>query len=515
LRQAPRQIQIPRPTIIPSSSVPVNRDAKTANDTNTKHATENHAARNHIVRNRVVQNHAMPVSAARKIAFDILLKVESHGAYASDLLHAELSAKIKLQDAALATELTMGVLRNAGLLDFLIESYSRKRLAALDREVVVALRLGVYQIRFLERIPDRAAVNESVEMVKRARKRSAAPFVNAVLHRAIEDSRKPAAALIPENLPTAERLGILYSHPAWLVERWLEHFGESRTIALLETDNCTPETAGAFCFPSARETDAKELARQGVRLEPGRWLRDAFRVGGGNVSGSQAFRLGRVTIQDEASQIVPLLLGVEAGDSVLDLCAAPGGKTAELAREAGAGALVVASDVYLHRLRAMRGQMERLQLRDVRLLALDGTLALPFGRKFRRILVDAPCSGTGTLARNPEIRGRLVAADLAKFHARQTAMVRSAVERLEAGGRLVYSTCSLEAEENELVVEGVLREVDGIRRVGREGMIAAVAPHFVAGSDLNVLFDSIGSFRSFPAEHGTDGFFGVGIEKVA
>jgi 16S rRNA (cytosine967-C5)-methyltransferase len=455
----------------------------------------------------------MPVSAARKIAFDILLKVESHGAYASDLLHSELSAKIKPQDAGLATELTMGVLRNAVLLDFLIESYSRKRLAALDREVAVALRLGIYQIRFLERIPDRAAVNESVELVKRARKRSAAPFVNAVLHRAIEDSRKPAAALIPENLPKAERLGILYSHPAWLVERWLERLGESRTIALLEADNRTPETAGAFCFPSTRETDAKELARQGVRLEPGRWLRDAFRVRGGNVSGSQAFRLGRATIQDEASQIVPLLLGVEAGDSVLDLCAAPGGKTAELAREAGARGLVVASDVYLHRLRAMRTQMERLQLSEVRLVALDGTQALPFERKFRRILVDAPCSGTGTLARNPEIRGRLVAEDLSKFHARQTAMLRSALGSLESGGRLVYSTCSLEAEENEFVVEAALRDVAGIRRVGRDEMLAAIAPPLLTGIDGSVLFDGDGNFRTFPPEHFADGFFAAGVEK--
>jgi 16S rRNA (cytosine967-C5)-methyltransferase len=456
----------------------------------------------------------MPASIARQIAFDILLRVETQGSYASDLLHNELSKKIEPRDAGLATELTMGVLRNVRLLNYLIESYSGKRIAALDAEVSIALRLGIYQIRYVARIPTRAAVNESIELVKRARKRSAAGFANAILRRAAEDLSRPVSALVPEDLPKAERLGILYSHPAWLVARWLERFGDSRTIALLEADNRAPETLGAFRHPDTREKDTKELEQRGAQIEPGRWLRDAFRVRSGNVSGSQAYRAGSIAIQDEASQMVPLMLGVKPGDSVVDLCAAPGGKTATLAQRAGSGAFVAAADLHIHRLRAMRAQLERLRQKNVHLVALDATQVLPFGRKFQRILVDAPCSGTGTLARNPEIRGRLAPEDLPQFHARQVAMLRSALECLDEGGRLVYSTCSLEPEENETVIDEVRNQCAGLRRVSRSEMIDTIAPHLLHGVEAGLLFDEAGSFRTFPPEHQTDGFFAAALERI-
>ena len=456
----------------------------------------------------------MPVSVARQIVFDVLLKVERQSAYASDLLHNELTSPMKPQDAALATELTMGVLRNARLLDFLIELYSRKPVPALDPEVGLSLRLGIYQIRFLERVPARAAINESVELVKRARKRSAAPFVNAILRRAAERSAEPAAGLIPGNLSKTERLGILWSHPTWLVERWLGRFGEARTTALLEENNRPSETAGAFLQPDERETAVRELERERVQLAPGRWLRDAFRVKTGNVSGTRTYREGRVSIQDEASQIVPLLLGVQAGDSVLDLCAAPGGKTAALARAAGYDAFVVAADIHERRLRAMRSQLKRLGQAGVRLAALDATTTLPFCKKFTRILVDAPCSGTGTLARNPEIRARLQPEDLPDLHARQSAMLKSALAYLEVGGRLVYSTCSLEPEENEQVVEEALRQTPGAHRVNRSEMMATLKPFLVSGANPSEIFDEDGAFHTLPPGSHTDGFFALGMERI-
>ena len=454
----------------------------------------------------------MPVSKSRQIAFDILSRVESQGAFASDLLHAELTAKIKSEDAGLATELTMGVLRQQRLLDFLIGTYTRKRASALDVEVAIALRLGVYQLRFLDRIPARAAVNESVELVKKARKRSATTFVNAVLRRAAENSRTPVASLIPGDLPQAEHLEILYSHPAWLIERWLKEFGEWRAIGLLEANNRAPETAGAFAFSEDREADIKTLEREGIRMSPGRWLREAFHAAGGNISNSAVFRKGRISVQDEASQIVPRLLNVEAGDSVLDLCAAPGGKTMTLARAAGPGALVVATDIHARRLREMRAQFERVHLNGVRLAKVDATRSLPFRQKFNRILVDAPCSGTGTLARNPEIRWRLKPDDLAEFHNRQIAMLGSALAQLEDGGRLVYSTCSLEFEENEGVIGEVLSKWKDFRRVPRAEMEAAIALHLAASANAASLFDQTGAFHTFPPEQHTDGFFAVAIE---
>src|SRR5271156_5284713 len=188
----------------------------------------------------------MAVSIARKIAFEALRRVEAEGAYASDVLHAELGAGVKPEDAALATELTLGVLRRRRTLDFLLERQMKKPVARLDLAVALALRMGLYQLRWLERIPARAAVNESVEMVKRAKKASAASLVNAVLRRLADEARRPADEFLAASAPPAERLGILHSHPTWMVERWLARWGEARTIALLEANNRAPRLSGAL-----------------------------------------------------------------------------------------------------------------------------------------------------------------------------------------------------------------------------------------------------------------------------
>ena len=374
------------------------------------------------------------ISPARKIAYEVLRRVEAEGAYASDLLHAELGARVKADDAGLATELVMGVLRWRRLLDFLLERHMKKPVARLDLPVALALRIGLYQLRFLERVPARAAVNESVELVKSARKSSAATLVNAVLRRASNEARVPAATFVAADVPIAERLGILHSHPTWMVERWLARFGEERTIALLEANNRAPRLSCALHEAARREEIFGALQRAGLRIEAGKILQTAFAVSGGSPTRTEVFRSGAISIQDEASQTVPLLLDVQAGERVLDLCAAPGGKTPPLVRAAGAGGMVVAADRHAHRLRAMREQFKRLGLMGARLVELDAAEALPFGVEFDRILVDAPCSGTGTLARHPEIRWRLKAEQLAEFHALQTSLLRSALERLAPGG---------------------------------------------------------------------------------
>jgi 16S rRNA (cytosine967-C5)-methyltransferase len=455
----------------------------------------------------------MAISPARKIAFEILRRVEAEGAYASDLLHAELGVNVKAEDAGLATELVLGVLRWQRLLDFLLERQLKKPVARLDLAVALALRLGLYQLRFLERVPARAAVNESVELVKRARKVSAGTLVNAVLRRAANDAKTPASVLLPKSVAHSEGLGILHSHPTWMVERWLARFGEERTIALLEANNRAPRLSCVVHDAPRREEILSGLQRNGLRIEPGQILRSALAIGGGSPSRSEAFRRGEISIQDEASQVVPLLLAVEPGQRVLDLCAAPGGKTAALVRAAGVGGFVLAADLHLHRLLAMREQFERLRLRGVRILELDGTHALPFGVQFDRILVDAPCSGTGTLARHPEIRWRLQAGQLAKFHSLQVSLVRSAIERLAPRGRVLYSTCSLEAEENELVIGDVLRDVGGVRRVDGTELAEGLGDGLMPEVNVGTLFDSNGWFRTLPGSQKTDGFFAAGIGK--
>ena len=455
----------------------------------------------------------MPFNPARKIAFEVLQRVESGAAYASDLLHTRLAEDVRREDAALATELTLGVLRQQRLLDFLLERQLHKPLASLDLEVLIALRLGIYQMRFLTRVPARAAVNESVELVKQARKRSAAPLVNAVLRRASTQRSQPLDEIVSLDSPLAERLGILHSHPTWLVERWLARYGEAKTLALLQANNRARNLAGTIHDPARRADAIRSFERAGIRVENGRFLQTGIIMRGGNPARTKAFRSGWISIQDEASQAIPLLLGVEAGQSVLDLCAAPGGKTAALTLAAGEDALVVASDRYDHRLRALRAQFERLRVRHVCTVVLDATQPLPFGAQFNRILVDAPCSGTGTLSRNPEIRWRLRSEDLPELLERQAAILSSALKLLATGGLLVYSTCSLGAEEYEQVFERVLGENPQVRPIPGKEAAKILPPHLARGVEAATLFDAQGFFRTFPPAHDTDGFFAAILEK--
>ena len=451
----------------------------------------------------------MPISAARTIAFDALLRVETEGAYASDVLHARLNPKVGPRDAALATEIVMGALRWQRLLDFFIERYTRKKLGALDVEVLIALRIGIYQLRYLARVPANAAVNDSVELVKRARKHSASSLVNAVLRRAGRESTKPVEEFLPLDPPPADAFGLLHSHPTWLVERWLERFGRAETITLLATNNETPRRACAVTSREFWEEVTRSLVDADVEFEPGRLLRDAITIRSGDVTKTKAFENGWISFQDEASQMIPLLLGVNPGESVLDVCAAPGGKTLALARAAGPKALVVAADRRENRLRVMRERLVRAGASNVKFVALDGTAPLPFSGKFDRILVDAPCSGTGTLARNPEIRWKLKPTDLAELHARQVMLLDSALECLAPKGQLVYSTCSLEPEENEAVVSEALQAHPEFQMIAPEIPAGVLAN----GIRAETLLTPDAAFRTFPRLHFTDGFFAAVLRR--
>ncbi|HEV2489841.1 MAG TPA: 16S rRNA (cytosine(967)-C(5))-methyltransferase RsmB [Candidatus Acidoferrales bacterium] len=452
----------------------------------------------------------MPLSPARKFAFEILLRVETEGAFASDLLHSRLVADTTARDAALATELVMGVLRWRRELDFFIERYTNKKTSALDAEVLISLRLGIYQLRRLARIPEHAAVSESVELVKRSRKKSAVALVNAVLRRAAREKTEPLDAFLHSGLASADRLSITLSHPSWLVERWLARFGESKTLALLESNNAPPSAACALLDPTSREQLVRSLEAAGVKTAPGRLAKNSLILAGGNVQKTQPFQNGSLSFQDEASQLIPLLLDVRPGDSALDLCAAPGGKTITLARAAGPTSLYVAADLHEHRLRLLRDRLMSAPANKINLVALDGTAPLPFRHKFDRILVDAPCSGTGTLARNPEIRWRLKPADFSDFHQRQVSLLSSALDGLASRGRLIYSTCSLEPEENEQVLSEALASHPESRVVP-----AHLPPDaLVSGVALSQLVGSDGFFRTFPPDHRTDGFFAAAIENA-
>jgi len=359
-------------------------------------------------------------------------------------------------------------------------------------------------------------------LTKLARKRSAAGMVNAILRRAATRANgtaggavsAPAGESAPNLLPAQDEMdsyGMLFSHPTWLVRRWIERLGDSRAIQLLGANNRAPRTTCVLHDESRRAEIADALRRDGLTAEPAPYLRAAWTIRRGHAASSEAFRRGWISVQDEASQMVALLLGVRPGQRVLDLCAAPGGKTATLARAAGPAALVVASDVHLHRLHLLGGNLARVGAKNVRLIALNAEQPLPFSAPFDRILVDAPCSGTGTLSRNPEIRWRVKPEDLPELAARQTAILRAALDMLAPGGRLVYSTCSLEPEENENVVKQALATAAGVCLISGSD---ALRPHLREDANASTLFDAHGYFRTWPHVHGTDGFFAAVIERT-
>jgi 16S rRNA (cytosine967-C5)-methyltransferase len=459
----------------------------------------------------------MSISRARTVAYDVLLRVATQNAYADETLRAMLDDQVKSEDAGLATELSLGVLRWQRLLDFAIDGNLTKPPETLDIEVRIALRLGAHQLLFLDRIPPRAAVHESVELVKRARKSSAAPLVNAILRKIAKEQgpgktpTEVVASALPGDVSASERLGIVTSHPTWMVERWLRMFGKDRTRALLDHDNRAPSTFGYLVASERRQEMEQSLQRAGCRMQRGRLLREAFVLEGGNVATSEAVRKGWLAIQDEASQAVAHIVATEPGNRVLDLCAAPGGKTLLLARAAGPAGRVIAGDLHEHRVRVMRERFAAASVRNVEAIVLDGTKKLPFGETFDRVLVDVPCSGTGTLSRHPEIRWKLQPEDLSDLHERQVLLLRNALSSLAPGGRLVYSTCSLEPEENEDVVKEALEDRD--TSFCLVSACSSLEPLLQGAVDVESLFAQDGFFRTFPPRHGTDGFFAAVIER--
>ncbi len=363
----------------------------------------------------------MRISPARAIALQALNAV-AEGAYASDTLR-DLAAPLTPRDAGLASQIMFGCLRYQAQLDFLIELYSGRAIAKLDQPVLSTLRSAIFQLRYLERVPPHAAVHDAVEWIK-LRARSAAGFVNAVLRKV---DREPV---------TWPDIATELSIPSWLLDRWTAHFGA-------EQARKTAQAALRPPVPYVRVPTGSK-APEGLSLEatdiPG-----AYRV---MSSPPRDLRL-----HDISSQSIVPLLGLEAGSSYLDLCAAPGNKTLQ-ALETPLG-LAVACDVSFSRIREMTPGCSRI--------VLDATLPLPFSQPFDRVFIDAPCSGTGTFARNPEIKWRVQPEDFRRFGEKQLRIAEQGARQLVPGGTLVYATCSLENEENETVVRQVLHSHPSLR----------------------------------------------------
>ena len=429
------------------------------------------------------------LTPARQVAFQLLLRVEREQSYAAELLNSWRTGKLSAADRALAQELVMGCLRWQGQLDWLAGRFSGKLPEHWDPEVRLALHMGLYQLRFLERVPASAAVEQSVALVKRARKGSAAGLVNAVLRKV---TRAPLESLFPPSMPEPARQVIELSHPGWLLERWARHYGPERAQAIARIHNRPPPMF--IRVPTGTNIKAGK---------PCRYVRNCREVTG------EIRRLtGQFPVQEEASQIVPYLLDPKAGDRVLDLCAAPGMKTGALAQLAPAAQLV-ACDLRPARLRLVKKLAGSSRTRALSCVVLDATRPLPFGVRFQKILLDAPCSGTGTIRRNPEIKWRLTDSNLPVLAAKQRLLLDNGLSLLAPGGRLVYSTCSLEPEENQAVVEQVLAERSGFALVPVK-RAAARAAEFLTEAGRELLRGQY--LETFPDQN-LDGFFAAVIER--
>jgi 16S rRNA (cytosine967-C5)-methyltransferase len=442
------------------------------------------------------------IAPARSAAFEILVKIERNEGHCDELLRAGSIDRLSQPDRNLCTNLVMGTLRWQIALDARINELLARPDTRLEDEVRIALRLGVFQMLHLDRIPSHAAVMDSVELVKYSGHEFASGMVNAVL-------RKIAVAAPVEGPATfkdAAEVAAVYAHPVWMVERWALRYGLEKATEICKFDQEQPPATIRLVGDGAEEA----LTAEGVELAPGAFLSRARKVIKGDVTATVTYRNGGVRIQDEGSQLVAELAG--RGENILDCCAAPGGKAAILA-ERNAKSVLLACDVSRRRLDEMRGMLRNARGARISYETVDAA-KLAYDKQFDLVLCDVPCSGTGTIARNPEIRHRLEPAEFARQHSRQVAILLAGMRALKAGGRLIYASCSLEPEENESVMQDCLSgrpefaEIDLGERL--QALVAEGAMH--AGSDAGLL--DKGRLRTLPGVHPCDGFFAAVIERI-
>jgi len=447
----------------------------------------------------------------------VLERVERTRAYADITLHHALArADLASSDRALCTDLVYGTLRWRGRLDHVLEQLLDRPLDRLDAGVASALRLGAYQILFSERIPDSAAVDQAVHCTRALGVDRATGLVNAVLRRlAAEKDRIPIPAL--ETDPQGHLTRAL-SLPPWIASLWIEQFGAEQAAQLARASNAPPPISVRVNRTRlSREDLLAELAERFPEARPCRFARDGLILGRrGRPGHDPAFLDGRYTVQDEASQLVVELLDPQPGERVLDTCAAPGTKATAIAERVGESGEVVALDRHPRRLALVSRDARRLGLSWIRAVERDATRSLADlveksdgggdseGGPFDRVLVDAPCSGLGTLRRNPDARWRVRPEDIHELAALQRKILGRAAAVLRVGGRLVYSTCTLVPEENERVVEGFLADAPAFRRIPAARLPVHLAP----------LLDEKAQLRCLPHLHDADGFFAACIERV-
>ena len=437
---------------------------------------------------------------ARELALQILVAIESRDAFSDRLLETRLrGADLSSEDARLVTALVQGTLRHRATLDHHLEFFARQNWNGLPAWIQGALRLGAFQILFLDRIPARAAVDESVTLAKKYGHPGTAGLANAILRKLASGERAP----LPD--PATDPIGhlaVLHSHPRWMVERWVGRLGTEEAERLLAADNREPTVTVRPTARASRDEILSRLREEGFTAEPAPNGGPVWIMGGGFVpSKSAAFRDGWISLQDEAEATVVSILDPRSGERALDLCAAPGGKAAQIAEAVGPEGHVTALEKHESRARALRENLvQRMGLGNVDVVEGDGEHP-PVQGPFDRVLVDAPCSGLGVLRRRADARWRKEPSSVTAMAALQPRLLAGAAPLVRAGGVMVYSVCSLETEETTDVVESFRASHPEFELDVADGF---VPPAFRNGTPF---------FRATPQRHGTDGVFAARLVK--
>lgn len=439
----------------------------------------------------------------RETALELLEAVDKNQAYSNLLLNKTIEKnQVSKMDVGLLTELIYGTLQRKMTLDYYLAPFL-KNSKKLENWVLNLLRLTVYQMVYLERIPDRAAIFEAVEIAKKRGHKGISGMVNGVL-RSIQRGGLPSLLEIADPI---ERLSVATSHPIWLVERWVEQLGLEKTQEMCEVNLTAPmQTARVNATKISRDDCIELLREEGYQVEKSLILPEAIKALRGNLASSNAFKEGLLTIQDESSMLVAHALDIASNEKVLDACAAPGGKSTHIAEKLNQTGSVISLDLHEHKVKLISANAKRLGLENIETRALDSRkVQEQFANdSFDKILLDAPCSGLGVMRRKPDMKYTKKAEDLHRLQTIQLDLLDSVTPLLKNGGILVYSTCTIDNEENTRVIEEFLNkhpEFVGDLSV-KERMPEAVQP-LVEGFSLQVL----------PQDFGSDGFYIACLRK--
>lgn len=446
--------------------------------------------------------------SVRFLALEALLKIERDHAYSHLLVnHAIEQGGLKKKDVPLFTEMVYGTVQRKKTLDYYLKPFLPKKIKQKDQWILSLLRLSLYQMLYLDRVPDRAIIYEAVEIAKMKGHRGLSSVVNGILR----NIQRQGVRDVDNIANQSERIAVKYSHPRWLVSRWIKQYGVQTTTEICNINLTTPVlTARVNTAKGTVDDIIEKLKTEGIEASRGNLVSEAIQINNGNVVHSEVYRQGFLTIQDESSMLVTRALNINKHDRVLDCCAAPGGKTTHIAEWLAGSGEVYSLDLHKHKVKLIVDHVKRLQLENVKTLTLDARQASKHfpTRSFDKLLVDAPCSGFGVVRRKPDIKWRKQPEDVKQMAALQLDILLAVAPLLKENGILVYSTCTIEKQENEDIISAFLKKQPHFQL--DESLVDRLPTALQPYADR-----SKGHIQMLPHYFRSDGFFIAALKKTS